>query len=88
MVYILFLLGFIVLIRGAQWLIEGASALARQLGVSNLIVGLTVVAFGTSLPELIVNLFAGSESGGLAIGNVVGSNIANTLLILDAGQPD
>lgn len=82
MVYVLFLLGFVFLIRGAEWLINGASILAKRIGVSELIIGLTVVAFGTSLPELIVNLFAGGESADLAIGNVLGSNIANTLLIL------
>lgn len=80
--YILFVLGFVALIYGAEWLIDGASTLAKKVGVSDLIVGLTVVAFGTSLPELIVNLFAGAESGELAIGNVLGSNIANILLIL------
>lgn len=80
--YVLFFLGFGALIYGAEWLIEGASTLAKKFGVSELIIGLTVVAFGTSLPELIVNLFAGAESGELAIGNVLGSNIANILLIL------
>lgn len=82
MEYILFVVGFIVLIYGAEWLIEGASILAKRIGVSDLIVGLTVVAFGTSLPELIVNLFANTGTGELAIGNVIGSNIANILLIL------
>lgn len=82
MVYFLFIIGFIFLIKGADLLIEGSTNLAKKFGVSDLIIGLTVVAFGTSLPELIVNLFAGSESGDLAIGNIVGSNIANILLIL------
>ena len=82
MEYIFFVLGFFILIFGAEWLIEGASVLAKRIGISDLIVGLTVVAFGTSLPELIVNLFANTGTGGLAIGNVVGSNIANILLIL------
>ena len=79
---LLFLLGFGALIRGAEWLIEGSSVLAKQFGISDLIIGLTVIAFGTSLPELIVNLFASAESSELAISNVVGSNIANILLIL------
>ncbi len=79
---LLFLVGFGFLIRGAEWLIEGSSILARRFGISDLIVGLTVIAFGTSLPELIVNLFASAESSELAIGNVIGSNIANILLIL------
>ena len=81
----LFLLafGFFLLIKGADVLVDGASILANKLGVSELIVGLTVVAFGTSLPELIVSLLAANDgSTGLAIGNVVGSNIANILLIL------
>lgn len=82
MEYILFFVGFVALIRGAEWLIEGSSKLAHQIGISDLIVGLTVVAFGTSLPELIVNLFASAESSELALANILGSNIANTLLIL------
>lgn len=79
---LLFFLGFGALIRGAEWLIDGSSILAKQFGISDLIIGLTVIAFGTSLPELIVNLFASAESSELAIGNVIGSNIANILLIL------
>lgn len=82
MTYILFFIGFVLLIRGAELLIDGSTRLAKQFGVSDLIVGLTVVAFGTSLPELIVNLFASAQSSELAIANIVGSNIANTLLIL------
>lgn len=80
---ILFFIGFIVLIKGADILIDGSVALANKLGISPLLVGLTVVAFGTSLPELVVNLFAGSsDATDLAIGNAVGSNIANVFLIL------
>lgn len=79
---ILFVLGFASLIFGAEYLIRGATTLARMFGISDLIIGLTVVAFGTSLPELVVNLFANAESGELAIGNILGSNIANILLIL------
>lgn len=83
MVYLLFIIGFFALIYGAEWLVDGASALAKKIGVSGLVIGLTVVAFGTSLPELIVSLFAvNSDAGALAIGNVLGSNIANTLLVL------
>lgn len=83
MVYLLFVLGFFALIYGAEWLVDGASALAKKIGVSGLVIGLTIVAFGTSLPELIVSLFAvNSGAGALAIGNVLGSNIANTLLVL------
>lgn len=81
--YILFVLGFVILVKGAGWLVDGASSIAKNLGISSLAVGLTVVAFGTSAPELVVNLLA-SLSGhtDIAIGNILGSNIANTLLIL------
>ena len=75
--------GFFLLIGGAEWLIHGASRLAKRLKVSELQIGLTVVAFGTSLPELIINVMApDSGASELAIANVVGSNITNTLLIL------
>jgi cation:H+ antiporter len=82
MTYVLFIVGFVFLIRGAGWLVEGGSSLGRRLGLPELLIGLTIVAFGTSLPELIVNLFASQQSGDLAMANVVGSNIANILLIL------
>jgi cation:H+ antiporter len=75
--------GLALLAAGAEWLVRGASALAGALGLSPLVVGLTVVAFGTSAPELSVSLgaaFAGESD--LALGNVIGSNIANILLIL------
>ncbi len=81
--YILFIVGFYFLIKGADWLVGGASSIAKKFHVSNLMIGLTIVAFGTSAPELIVNLFASFQgSSDLAIGNVVGSNISNVLLIL------
>ncbi len=81
--WVLLLLGFGLLIKAADWLVEGASALARRLKVSDLAIGLTVVAFGTSTPELFVNLVAASQGKtALALGNVIGSNIANILLIL------
>ncbi|MCF7797814.1 MAG: calcium/sodium antiporter [Lentisphaeria bacterium] len=80
---IFFIIGFVILIKGADWLVEGAAALAKRFRVPDLLVGLTVVAFGTSLPELFVNIFASfSGSSDLAMGNVVGSNITNILLIL------
>ncbi|MCF7845111.1 MAG: calcium/sodium antiporter [Kiritimatiellales bacterium] len=76
-------LGFVLLIKGADWLVEGASSISRRLGVGDLVIGLTVVSFGTSAPELIVNLIASFQgSSDIAIGNIVGSNISNTLLIL------
>jgi cation:H+ antiporter len=75
--------GLLVLIFGGYLVVAGASALAHRLGVSNLVVGLTVVAFGTSAPELAVNLSAAfSGDSGIAFGNVIGSNIANVGLIL------
>lgn len=80
---VLVVVGFALLIYGADFLVSGAGSLARKMGVSSLVVGLTVVAFGTSAPELVVNILA--ASGGvtdLAIGNVLGSNLANILLVL------
>lgn len=75
--------GLAILLVGAEGLVRGASSLARRLGVAPLVVGLTVVAFGTSAPELIVNLLAALRgSADIAVGNVVGSNIANIFLIL------
>ncbi len=77
------LLGLVLLYFGAEWLVKGASSLARRFGVSPLAIGLTVVAFGTSMPELFVSAGAAlSGNGSIAIGNVVGSNIANIGLIL------
>lgn len=84
-VYILFILGIILLIKGADWLVDGASSLAKKLGVSTLVIGLTVVAFGTSMPELIVNIMAAiNNASGVAFGNIIGSNISNILLVLGA----
>ena len=75
--------GFPLLIKGADLLVDGASVAARRIGVSDLTIGLTVVAFGTSAPELVVNVVAGIRgTTDLAIGNVMGSNIANVFLIL------
>ena len=81
--YLLMVVGFALVIKGAGLLVDGASSLARRLKVSDLVVGLTVVAFGTSLPELSVNIVASIRgSVGIAIGNILGSNIANIFLIL------
>ena len=77
--------GLLLLFVGGELLVRGAVALARQIGVSPLIVGLTVVSAGTSAPELVVSLIASLEgSPGIAVGNVVGSNIANILMVLGA----
>ena len=80
---VLLIVGIVLLVYGASWLVDGASSIASKLGVSAFVVGLTVVAFGTSMPELVVNVMASiSGSSGLAIGNVVGSNTINILLVL------
>ena len=80
---VLIVLGFIALVKGADWLVDGASAVAKQFGISDLVIGLTVVAFGTSMPEFVVNMVSVAEgSTDLAITNIVGSNIINTLVIL------
>ncbi len=80
---LLFLAGFVLLVIGAEFLVRGASRLARAAGISPLVVGLTVVALGTSSPELAVSIGAAMRGqADLAIGNVVGSNIFNVLLIL------
>ncbi|HPE43053.1 MAG TPA: calcium/sodium antiporter [Bacteroidales bacterium] len=81
--YILFVVGFVVLILGANWLVNGSVSLGLRANLSPLVIGLTVVAFGTSLPELVINVFASFKgSSDLAIGNVLGSNIMNIFLIL------
>lgn len=81
--YILFALGFILLIKGADVLIDGSISIAKRLKISNLVIGLTIVSFGTSLPELLVNIYASiEENAGIAIGTVLGSNVANLLLVL------
>jgi len=83
MTYLLLILGFILLIKGAGFLVDGSSAIAKRLGVSDLIIGLTIVSFGTSAPELVVNLISSIEGqGDIAVGSIVGSNISNILLIL------
>ena len=81
--FLLLLIGLILLLGGGDLLVRGATALARRLGISPLVVGLTVVSFGTSTPELAVNLTAALRgSGGLSFGNVIGSNLANIGLIV------
>lgn len=78
--------GFILLAIAGDWVVRGAVCLARVLGVSRLLIGLVVVAFGTSSPELVVSLLAAQEGQpGLAVGNVIGSNIANILMVLGVG---
>lgn len=80
---ILIIAGLAILILGAESLVRGASSLAKRFGISEIVIGLTIVAFGTSAPELIVNIFSAIKgSTDIGIGNIVGSNIANILLIL------
>lgn len=84
MIEILYLiLGFAILIKGADMLVAGSTSLAKRLNVSDLVIGLTIVAFGTSTPELVVNIAASLQgSNAIAVGNILGSNIVNILLIL------
>lgn len=77
--------GFLLLYYGAEWLVKGSSNLARSLGVTPIVIGLTVVAFGTSAPELVVSVISSiKENSMIAVGNVVGSNICNIALVLGA----
>lgn len=79
----LFILGFWPLVKGADWLVDGGSALAARFNIPTLVIGLTIVAFGTSMPELVVNMFAAtSGSTDIALGNIIGSNLFNILAIL------
>ncbi|MFH0838319.1 MAG: calcium/sodium antiporter [Patescibacteria group bacterium] len=83
LVYFLFAAGFVLLIKGADLLVDGSASIAKKLKISSIVIGLTIVAFGTSAPEFIVNIFASVQGNTeIAIGNIVGSNIANILLIL------
>ncbi len=83
MVYILLIIGFILLIKGADYFVEGSSNLAKALKIPTLIIGLTIVAFGTSAPETVVSLFASLRgSNEIAVSNVIGSNIFNLLVVL------
>lgn len=79
----LLILGFVMLMKGADWFVEGASSLADKFGIPQLVIGLTIVAMGTSAPEAAVSISAAlQQNAGITIGNVVGSNIMNILLIL------
>ncbi|NOX71503.1 MAG: calcium/sodium antiporter [Candidatus Micrarchaeota archaeon] len=77
------LIGFVFLIKGADFLVDGGSAIAEHFGISHMIIGLTIVAFGTSAPEFVVSVYASIiGSGGISIGNIVGSNIFNILMVI------
>jgi len=83
MVYVFIAIGFILLLGGAEFLVKGSVGIARKFGISPLVIGMTVVALGTSAPEFVVSLDAALEGvAGIATGNIIGSNIANILLIL------
>lgn len=79
----LFLVGLVAIIKGADWLTDGAASIARRLGVPTIVVGMTIVAIGSSLPEFVVSITSALKgSTDMAVGNVVGSNIFNVLIIL------
>jgi len=84
--YLLIITGFVLLIAGANFLVDGSSSMAKRFNVPNLIIGLTVVAFGTSAPELVVNLVAAFNptTTDIALTNIIGSNMINTFVILGA----
>ena len=83
MTIILLLAGLGLIVLGADWLVDGASAIARKAGVSEFVIGLTIVGFGTSCPELVVSLTGAIQGNAdISIGNVIGSNVFNILLIL------
>ena len=80
---LLLAVGFFMLVKGADWFVDGTSGLAEKMGIPQLVVGLTIVAMGTSAPEAAVSINAALKgNGGISIGNVVGSNILNILIIL------
>jgi len=79
----LFIIGLLLLYYGADWLVKGAASLARSFGLTPLVIGLTVVAFGTSAPELVVSIVSAAQNQSMiAVGNVIGSNICNIALVL------
>lgn len=81
--FVLLVIGFVLLMKGADWFVDGASKIADKFGIPHIVIGLTIVAFGTSAPEAAVSISAALKGNvGLAISNVVGSNIMNVLLIL------
>lgn len=81
--FVLIIIGFVALIYGANWLVNGASSLAKKYRVSDLVIGLTIVAFGTSAPELVVNAVASSDGlSDIVLGNIIGSNNFNLFIIL------
>ncbi len=83
MMYLLLLVGFVLLIKGADWFVDGASSVAKFLKIPSVIIGLTIVAMGTSAPEAAVSITAGlAGNSDISLGNVVGSNIFNLLMVI------
>ena len=83
LVYVYLVAGFVLLIKGADWFVDGASAVAKLLKVPSVVIGLTIVAMGTSAPEAAVSITAGlSGSNEIAISNVIGSNLSNLLMVI------
>ena len=77
------ILGFVMLVKGADWFVEGAAGIAKKMGIPQLVIGLTIVAMGTSMPEAAVSITAALDgNAGITVGNIVGSNILNILIIL------
>lgn len=80
---LLLIVGFAMLVKGADWFVDGAVGIAEKFGIPSLVIGLTIVAMGTSAPEAAISITAAvKQSAAISIGNVVGSNIMNILLIL------
>ena len=80
---LLLVVGFVMLVKGADWFVDGSSAVARRFGIPQLVIGLTIVAMGTSAPEAAVSITAALKGNAdITIGNIVGSNILNILIIL------
>ena len=80
---LLLAVGFLMLVKGADWFVDGAAGIAEKFGIPHLVVGLTIVAMGTSAPEAAVSITAALKgNAGITIGNIVGSNILNVLVIL------
>ena len=80
---LLLVLGFVMLVKGADWFVDGAASIASKFGIPQLVIGLTIVALGTSLPELFTSVTAAmKKNSDIAIGNIVGSNIFNILFVV------
>ena len=84
---VLLVVGFVLLVKGADWFVEGVAGIAEKFGIPQLVIGLTIVAMGTSAPEAAVSITAAIKGNAdITIGNIVGSNILNILIILGISQ--